>query len=221
MQFIRDLKYSLESHASPNNAAAMEKYMKYQFSFLGLKSPLRRMLLKGLWKEHSEKVKFHYREIALQLFSEAHREYHHCGMEILIKEIKNNYKKEDKELIEKLITTQSWWDTVDFLAKYLLGNYLLEYPNEKEALIKKYSDADSIWLNRSAILFQLNYRMHTDKGILFRECNKHRTSKEFFIQKAIGWALREYAKYNAADVLDFVESTDLKALSKREALKHQ
>src|SRR5690606_7899686 len=121
MQFIPELKQSFQSHASLTNAAAMEKYMKYQFPFFGIKTPLRRMLLKELWNKHSEYVSLHPREIALQLFEEAEREYHHCGVEILIKELKNKFMKKDKLLIEKLISSNSWWDTVDFLAKYLLG----------------------------------------------------------------------------------------------------
>lgn len=77
-----------------------------------------------------------------------------------------------------------------------------------------------MWLNRSAILFQLDYKSRTDADLLFQLCEKHSFSKEFFIQKSIGWALREYAKTNPHAVTDFVAKTDLKPLSKREALKN-
>ncbi len=77
-----------------------------------------------------------------------------------------------------------------------------------------------MWLNRSAILFQLGYKKDTDASVLFDECFKHRHSKEFFIQKAIGWALREYGKVNPDSVRKFVGSAELKPLSTREALKN-
>lgn len=203
-----------------DNAAAMEKYMKFNFLFLGIKTELRRKILNEVWKKNSDEVREKARTIALTLFDEVEREFHLSAVEILIKQTKGKYRREDKKLIEQLILKNSWWDTVDFLAKYLLGNYLLEFPEEREQLIRQFSDASSIWLNRSAILFQLSYKEKTDEKLLFQLCSKHSRSKEFFIQKAIGWALREYAKINAEAVLAFVCKTELPALSKREALKH-
>jgi 3-methyladenine DNA glycosylase AlkD len=77
-----------------------------------------------------------------------------------------------------------------------------------------------MWLNRSVLLFQLGYKKETNSRLLFRECDKHRESKEFFIQKAIGWALREYAKTNLEAVKNFVATANLKPLSTRESLKN-
>jgi 3-methyladenine DNA glycosylase AlkD len=117
------------------------------------------------------------------------------------------------------LITNSWWDSVDTISKYLLGQYLIEFPNETEKAIERFSNSENKWLNRSAILFQLGYKKNTNYELLFSECVKHSQSKEFFIQKAIGWALREYGSVNPGLVLNFVNNTDLKPLSRKEAIR--
>ncbi|MBY8961271.1 DNA alkylation repair protein [Flavobacterium sp. D11R37] len=218
--FIGRLQSVFQENTSAENAGAMQKYMKDNFPFLGIKTDLRRALLKQVWQEHKDEVSQHPRELAKQLYALPQREYHYCAIEILIKELKKKYRKEDVVLIEFLIVTHSWWDSVDVLAKYMLGDYLKQYPHETHLVIQRFSDSENMWLNRSAILFQLGYKKTTDMHILFSECLKHKHSKEFFIQKAIGWALREYGKTNPEAVRNFVNEAGLKPLSKREALKN-
>ena len=138
----------------------------------------------------------------------------------MIKELKGNYIKEDIQLIEKLILNNSWWDSVDTIAKYILGEYLFEFPLETKNVIERFSNSENMWLNRSAILFQLGYKQKTNADFLFSECLKQSHSNEFFIQKAIGWALREYAKSNPEIVRQFVKNSNLKPLSIKEALKN-
>lgn len=220
MGFIEDLELAFRQKASRETAVPMEKYMKNLFPFFGLKNEKRKGILKEIWVKNAAEVKQDFRTIALALFEKPEREFHYCAMEILHKEIKKNYVAEDIIWIEKLITTQSWWDTVDFLAKHILGVYLLQFPEKTSKVIVAFSNSENRWLNRSAILFQLGYKEKTNAAILFRECEKHSDSKEFFIQKAIGWALREYAKNNPEAVKEFVAHTNLKPLSKKEALKN-
>ena len=124
------------------------------------------------------------------------------------------------KLIEKLILNNSWWDSVDTIAKYILGEYLLEFPLETKKVIERFSNSENMWLNRSAILFQLGYKQKTNADFLFSECLKQSHSNEFFIKKAIGWALREYAKSNPEAVKEFVKTSNLKPLSTKEALKN-
>ena len=109
---------------------------------------------------------------------------------------------------------------MDTIAKNILGEYLLEFPLETESVIERFSNSDNLWLNRSAILFQLGYKQKTNFDLLKSECEKHKNSNAFFIQKAIGWALREYAKTNPEGVKNFVATSNLKPLSKKEALKN-
>nr|WP_315207561.1 DNA alkylation repair protein [uncultured Flavobacterium sp.] len=220
MNFILALENAFEVNQNPENAFAMAKYMKNNFPFFGIKTEERRRIFKEIWKENKEEVSANTRGIALDLYSKPEREFQYCAIEILIKELKGNYKKQDIQLIEKLILNNSWWDSVDTIAKYILGEYLLEFPSETKKVITRFSDSQNMWLNRSAILFQLGYKQRTNVDFLFSECLKQAHSKEFFIQKAIGWALREYAKSNPKIVKEFVEKSNLKPLSTKEALKN-
>jgi len=220
MNFIESLENAFKENSNPGNAVAMAKYMRNHFSFFGIKTDKRRLILKEIWKENQQEVTVNTREIALQLFEKQQRELHYCAIEILIKQLKGNYKKEDIQLVEKLITTNSWWDSVDSIAKNILGEYLLEYPLETKKVIEHFSNSDNMWLNRSVILFQLGYKEKTNFDLFKSVCEKHKNSTDFFIQKAIGWALREYAKTNPEAVKTFVSNANLKSLSNKEALKN-
>jgi len=220
MYFLEDLVTNLIKKTNRVKALPMETYMKNKFSFLGIKTEERRAVLKMYWKNHKPEVKQNFRSIAWELFQKKEREFHYCGLEIMIEEGKNSNTIEDIHLIEKLIITYSWWDTVDFLAKYVLGNYLLQFPNEILKTIECFSNSENLWLNRSAILFQLNYKKETNFELLKTICEQHKNSNEFFIQKAIGWALRDYSRFNPIGVKEYVNSTQLKPLSQREALRN-
>lgn len=220
MDFVNELRHVLDENNDKQAAAPMTAYMKNLFPYLGIRNEKRKSLLKPVWAKHMAEIKTDYWDIALELWKFPEREFQYCAMEILHKEIRNRYKKEDIALIERLLTTHSWWDSVDFLARHILGDYLLAFPGEIPKVIKRFSDSENMWLNRSAILFQLGYKSKTDEKLLFEECLKHASSKEFFIRKAIGWALREYAKTNPEAVKEFVSKDQLSSLSAREALKN-
>jgi 3-methyladenine DNA glycosylase AlkD len=221
MNFILALENAFKQNKNPENAFAMAKYMKNNFTFFGIKTEERRCLLKAIWKENKKEVSANARRIASDLYLKPEREFQYCAIEILIKELKGNYKKEDIQLIEKILISNSWWDSVDTIAKHILGQYLTEFPLETKKVIGRFSKSENMWLNRSAILFQLGYKQKTNADFLFSECLKHSHSKEFFIQKAIGWALREYAKSNPEAVVEFVKTSPLKTLSTKEALKNR
>ncbi|WP_035674496.1 DNA alkylation repair protein [Flavobacterium sp. 83] len=220
MNFILELENAFTTNKNQESAFAMAKYMKNNFLFFGIKTEERRRIFKEIYKEYKEEITANARAIALELYSKPEREFHYCAIEILIKELKGNYKKNDIQLIEKLILTNSWWDSVDTISKYILGEYLLEFPMETKNVIEHFSKSENMWLNRSAILFQLGYKQKTNTIFLFSECLKQADSKAFFIQKAIGWALREYAKTNPDAVKEFVSKANLKPLSTKEALKN-
>jgi 3-methyladenine DNA glycosylase AlkD len=219
MNFISQLETAFSKNKNEENAFQMKKYMKNLFSFYGIKTAERRAIFHELLKSNQPEITENYREIALTLLKKEFRELHYCGIEILIKNLKKNYRKNDIKLVETFLTTNSWWDSVDTIAKYLLGQYLIEFPNETEKVIESFSNSENKWLNRSAIIFQLGYKKNTNYELLFSECEKHSQSKDFFIQKAIGWALREYGSVNPSLVLHFVNETNLKPLSKKEAIR--
>ena len=115
--------------------------------------------------------------------------------------------------------TNSWWDAVDTIADHLIGFHLQRFPELVPVSVAKWLASDNMWLQRTAILFQLKYKKKTDVSLLFHCIKEMANSKEFFIRKAIGWALREYSKTDAAAVQSFVASTELWPPSVREALK--
>ncbi|WP_162926966.1 DNA alkylation repair protein [Flavobacterium psychrotrophum] len=207
-------------NADSTNAAAMAAYMKGNFPFVGIKTGLRRDVQKEILLKHKKEIQAEARTVALQLYNLPQREYHYYAIEILIKELHKKFVPNDIDLIEHMLITHSWWDSVDTIAKYLLGGYLKQYPESITTVIEKFSGSENMWLNRSAIIFQLGYKKDTNAKLLFSLCEKHRLSKEFFIQKAIGWALREYGKTNPEAVKNFVNIAQLKPLSTREALKN-
>jgi 3-methyladenine DNA glycosylase AlkD len=219
MDFISQLEAAFNQNKNEENAFQMKKYMKDLFSFYGIKTTERRAIFHDLLKSYKQEISENYRAIALILLNKEYRELHYCGIEILIKNLKKSYRKDDIKLIETFFITNSWWDSVDTISKYLLGQYLIEFQNETEKVIERFSNSNNMWLNRSAILFQLGYKKNTNYELLFSECVKHSQSKEFFIQKAIGWALREYGSVNPGLVLNFVNNTDLKPLSRKEAIR--
>jgi 3-methyladenine DNA glycosylase AlkD len=157
--------------------------------------------------------------MSFMLWDLPEREYHKAALDILEK-AKKELTKEDMSWLSSLIVKKSWWDTVDVLSPHIMG-YMFSIHGE---LIQSYADKwiedENIWLQRSAILYQLKYKDKTDEERLFRYILRRANSDEFFVQKAIGWILREYAKTRPENVRTFVANHYLKPLSKREALKH-
>lgn len=220
MDFIAQLSKLFEANRHVENAAAMRAYMRNRFKFFGIKAGPRRILFKQAWSNYKTEVSNDPRGIAIQLYELPEREFHMCAMEIIEKELRKSYLKKDLAFIETLITTNSWWDSVDFIAKNILGRYLQMYPEQILETVERFSVSDNLWLNRSSIIYQLGYKENTDASILFGQCERFRHSDEFFIQKAIGWALREYGKADPKDVLKFVKSAQLKPLSRKEAIRN-
>ncbi|OBZ13008.1 DNA alkylation repair protein [Bacillus sp. FJAT-26390] len=213
------LEARFRENENPEHALPMEAYMRGQFVFLGIKTPERKQLLREFWK-HNEKPKGEELLLTAEyLWQLIEREFHYVAMGLLEK-----YSKEAApahiERLERWVTTHSWWDTVDFIAAHLVGYHLSKYP----ALIAEHTErwivSDNLWLRRTAILFQLKYKHHTDAARLFGYIGKTKDESDFFIRKAIGWALREYAKTDASSVHRFVMETALSPLSRKEALKH-
>jgi 3-methyladenine DNA glycosylase AlkD len=219
MNFFNALSQDFQNASNKALAVAMANYLKNHFTFFGIKTVQRRTIFKSNYEKYKLEIKSNFREIAWELFQKQEREFHQCAIDLLQIEWKKKYLIEDIQFIEKLITTHSWWDTVDTIAKYFLGGYLKQFPQETYKVIERFSSSSNLWLNRSAILFQLSYKDKTNFDLLKSECEKHKNSNEFFIQKAIGWALRDYSRFNPTGVKEYVLSTQLKPLSTREAIR--
>ena len=219
MSFITTIKQSFEAIEDVAYGQKQSDYLKNNFPCYGIQTQTRREILKDCSIEFQEDIKDNFRTICWELYQFPHREMHHASIDIFIKEIKKKFQINDIHLIEKLIITNSWWDSVDTLAKYAVGGYLMKFPEKKYAIIDQFSNSENMWLNRTAIIFQLGYKQKTDFELLVSECEKHKHSNEFFIQKAIGWALREYGSINPNGVLEYVNQANLKPLSKKEAIR--
>ncbi|MEH7237468.1 DNA alkylation repair protein [Bacillus sp. JJ1562] len=219
---MNELNYLVElfeKNRNDGNAVPMQNYMKNLFPFLGIKTPLRRQLTRDFYKETGILRQEINLELVNQLWMKDEREYQYAAQDYLVKSIKK-INISHLAFIENLITTKSWWDTVDLLAPHLVGKIAIETPSIIEDKIEKWACSDNIWLKRSSILFQLKYKEETNETYLYKYITANANSKEFFIQKAIGWALREYSKTNPDSVRQFINETTLSKLSIREGSKY-
>lgn len=228
-----ELLHKLEKIYTENKnreyAEKMKKYMRGQFEYYGINAPLRRSLGKKVCSNCSPDLnQDQLHQILRLLWLKSEREYQMFGLDFAGKHIKlllgDNIDMCMKSLIviRKLLMTKSWWDTVDMLAIKVIGGMVLKYRSDLQPVMDKWIDDDNMWIRRTAIIHQLSYKSETNSQVLFRYCLKRCHEKEFFIQKAIGWSLREYAKTDKQNVKTFVNKNKdrLAPLSIREALKH-
>lgn len=207
-----------DTQRDAKKAEPMSKYMRNLFPFLGIKTPERKRLTRQFVQEYGLPPLAELDETVRQLWALPEREYHYAALDLLWRR-RRQWEADIMGLIEYLIMTKSWWDTVDALASHEVGEYHRRFPAQFGAWNGRFRQADNIWLRRTAILFQLGYKNETDQALLFATIEENLGSTEFFINKAIGWALREHSKWDETAVVDFVNRTDLAPLSKREALK--
>jgi 3-methyladenine DNA glycosylase AlkD len=214
-----ELIAQFHAHASEALAEGMSRYMKYHFSYLGIQKPLRSKLEKDFIQTNKIQKFDVLKGIIKELWEQPEREFQYTAMELMLKS-KIWKHRQAMDLLAYCLTHKSWWDTVDMLASRMVGPYFQVFPAQRDETIENWLNGENLWLNRTTLIFQLNYKLKTDEGLLFACIEKQVDSKEFFIRKAIGWALRQYARANPESVLHFVESHNLSALSVREALKH-
>jgi 3-methyladenine DNA glycosylase AlkD len=218
-RYLAEYQHQLNSAANPIQAVGMSAYMKHQFSFIGIPTPIRRKLIKTVEVAAVQQCgEADLLQLAQALWQQPGREFHYCAIELLIRG-QAKLSLAALPLLEQLICTQSWWDSVDTLASKVVGDLARREPT-LIALLDQWQTSQQLWLRRTAIIYQLSWKTSTDTTRLFQACRVNAADTDFFIRKAIGWALRQYARTNAAAVLDFVEQTALSALSRREALKH-
>jgi 3-methyladenine DNA glycosylase AlkD len=214
------LKTLFEQNADPVKATPMSRYMRDQFEYLGIKSPQASALLREHINQHGLPPLDELDVISRELWSLPQREFQYAAMTMMNK-LEKKCEAEFITTIEYLLITKSWWDTVDALAGHAVGTQFKRFPEVKENYLKKWRKSENFWLRRTTLLFQLGYKKETDFDLMCELIKENLGSDEFFINKAIGWALRQYAHTNPAPVKKFVRATkDLHPLSRREALKN-
>lgn len=216
--YIKPLEKLFKANANKQLAPGMSKYMRNLFPFYGIMTPLRKQLMKEFYSEYGLPEIKDLNKIMKDLWLLPQREFQYAGLSIAVRTHKH-WKEGMVPLFEYLIKTKSWWDTVDGIAPSLAGKYFLKFGIDEE-VTDKWIESDNFWFQRSAIIFQLKFRDMTDEKLLYRYIKRRKNEDEFFIRKAIGWALREHAKRNPESVRKFVSQNDLKPLSIKEALKH-
>ena len=218
--YVRSLKSLFEANANPIDAAPMKKYMRDQFEYLGLKTPIRAALQKEFIKEHGLPPIKELDAISRDLWNLPQREFQYTATS-LIDKMQKQLEADFIVTVEYLITHKSWWDTVDLLAGHTVGAMFKRFPKVKAKYLKKWRKSDDFWLRRTTLLFQLGYKKETDFDLLCELIHENLGSNEFFINKAIGWSLRQYAWTDPTTVKKFVKATkELHPLSRREALKN-
>lgn len=205
--------------ADSDGAAAMAAYMRDQFLFLGVPSPRRKQIMREALGGLPAPTEADLVAVARDGWVRSAREHQYLGVAYLRRHV-GVASPALLATLEDLITTKSWWDTVDEVATHVVGPLVAAHPS-LAATMDDWVERDDIWLVRTAILHQERYRERTDAERLFAYCARRASDREFFVRKAIGWALRSYSKVAPDAVRAFVQTheSQLSGLSRREALK--
>jgi len=217
--YIEPLIREFEKNENAEEAYYMKKYMRNKFEYFGIKQPIRKEIFREFLVKYGLPEYQKLEDVVLDLWEAPQRECQYAALDLVYK-FNKHWQRGIIELFENITVSRSWWDTVDAIAVKLVGEYFKLHPEQILPYTEKWMETENIWLKRTCILFQLKYKQNTDTKLLTEYIISCKDSKEFFIQKAIGWALREYYKTDRSFVLDFVESHELMPVSKREALKH-
>ena len=187
-------------HKNEKEAEKMSAYMLNKFKYIGIKTPERRKIFKNFFKEYKKGEIINW-EFINKCWENEYRELQYSAIDYL-KEMVKFLTEKDIPKIKKLIVTKSWWDTVDGI-DVIVGKTALKYPKINKTLIK-WSKDKNIWLRRIAIDHQLLRKEKTNTELLSEIIENNLNGTEFFINKAIGWALRDYSKTNPDWVTDFI-----------------
>lgn len=219
IDYVEKVQSFLEKYRDQKQASVMSKYMKNNFPFLGIAAPKRKELFKIIINSYPVPNYDDSKIFAKQFFHLEEREFHYFAILLLIKH-KKQWSPTDIVFFEHLIVTKPWWDTVDIINSKIIAVFFKKYPNLAVPMTDAWSESKNIWLKRVSIIYQLPYHDKTNVEILERHILENAEHTNFFVQKGIGWALREYSKTDYKWVLNFImNNISLKPLSKREAIK--
>lgn len=224
-ELVDALRAALRTGADPERAAGQQRYMKSTMPFLGLTSPQRRELVRPLLADPGLRLETRAeleRAVRILWDGARFREERYAALDLLRHRAYRAWRDPDlMPLVEDLVVTGAWWDLVDELSN-VVGEVLLVDPEGEGLRMRDWAERDDLWLRRSAIISQLRHRERTDTDLLASVIEVNVDDREFFVRKAIGWALRQYARTDPAWVRAFVDrhADRMSGLSRREALKH-
>ncbi len=211
------VRAELEAIADPANIAPMQRYMKTQMPFFGVKSPGVKGVIRTLRQRFKPSCRAEYETWIQALWAEDEREMKYLAMK-MTRAWRGYVDVASLPLFEMLIRDGGWWDFVDEVASHLIGTCLRQSPEVMWPLMDRWIDDDNFWIRRTAIICQLRSKEATDSERLFRYCSERAHEKEFFIRKAIGWALRQYSRTDPEAVRAYLAQMGdkLSGLSRRE-----
>ncbi|CAN5776817.1 DNA alkylation repair protein [soil metagenome] len=207
--------------ADPEKASAMQAYMKTDMPFYGVQKPGRTPVLRDLVREFRPDSADGYRDLVIALWNLDHREEKYIALGVA-RHFENHITPTQFDLYHRLIVEGAWWDLVDEVATHLVRDLVVGSPVESWPVVDRWIDHDDMWLRRTALLCQMGAKDNTDSGRLFAFCASRAYEEEFFIRKAVGWALRDFARTDPAAVAAFIDTHrgELSGLSYREGSKH-
>lgn len=209
---MREFKLQGDAERAP----AMARYMKNQFQFLGVPAPERKRQEKGLLQQ--DFTKSEVLEQIATLYDRPQREYQYAAIDLAVKHLKD-WTIADLQLLSQYVSQKAWWDSVDSW-RTLFGGYAKQFPATKPTIFAMFAGQPNFWLRRVAITLQLQDNAQLDRRLLTQAIEADLTTDEFFIQKAIGWALRQVSKTDPDWVRHFMNGHQLSALAQREAAKY-
>lgn len=212
---------ALAALANPEKAIGMQAYMKTDMPFYGVQKPARAPIARQLVREFPPANHEEYVALVLGLWDLPHREEKYLALEVAGR-FRSFVDTASLPLYRRLIVEGAWWDFVDEVATHLVGHLVVHHPAEAWPEVETWIGHPDMWLRRSAIICQVGAKERTDAERLFSFCEARIEENEFFIRKAIGWSLREYAKTDPEAVAEFAKAHrgQLSGLSFREATKH-
>ena len=218
-----DLVARLSAAGDPDRAAGQQRYMKSELPFHGVRVPEVRRLARAVIADHPIPDSDAWEGTVLGIWRRAtHREQRYSAIELAYAPRYRHWLAPGSlAMVEEMIVTGAWWDYVDQLAAKHMGHLLASYPEDIRPVLRAWAEDHDIWRRRTSILAQLKFRADTDADLLFALIEPSLAEKEFFLRKAIGWALREYSKTRPGLVTDYVAANHgrLSPLSRREALR--
>ena len=203
--------------ADPIRAEKQMAYMRNQFEYCGLGAAIWYPMSKEIFAKHGMYTGSELKAFVNGCYDQSYREVLYVGLEMMQRML-GHQSKSWITVLEKCLVTHSWWDTVDWLSK-VIGLHFKRFPELQHEYCYKWNESDNMWLQRAAIIHQLFYKEATDEKLLFDLIRRRADSKEFFIRKACGWALRQHSKTNPDGVIAFVNSEKLSKLTGKEALR--
>lgn len=221
MHTVDELRIELERLVDPERAAGARRYMRDRFEFLGIPMPTLRRTAKPLVRTARTAPADRILDIADELWAQPEREFQYVGVDLLRAGLPR-LGRDHLDRIERYVRTASWWDTVDALAAHVVGGLVAADRDRLAPHMDLWIDDPDLWIARTAILHQLRYGADTDVDRLFGYVDRRCDDTEFFIRKACGWALRQYARHDPDEVGAYVtdRGNRLSPLTRREATKH-